>query len=102
MKHKNKEYHFYILNEPDRASGYKVGITTNPTQRLKTYRTASPQSYFESLYRIGDKKHEKAIFYELSGAFRMDREVVYGPLSIIKNIIEGYLDEQDSCNSSVV
>ena len=97
-----KQYYFYILNEPDRASGYKVGITTNPDQRLKTYRTSSPQSKFESLYKIPDRKHEKRIFYELSGAFRMDREVVYGPLSIIKNIIEGYLDEQNLCNNSVV
>jgi len=88
-----KKQYFYILNEPDRAAGYKVGITTNPDQRLRTYRTASPQSYFEAVYEVPDRKHEKRIIYELSGAFRMDREVVYGPVSIIQNIIEGYLED---------
>lgn len=91
----NKKQHFYVLNEPDRATGYKVGITVNPEQRLRAYRTASPQSYFELIYEIPDKKHEKKILYELSGAFRVDHEVVYGPLSIIQNIIEGYLDDHD-------
>ena len=90
---KNKKVFLYILVDPDKEGVYKVGITTNIKQRLKTYRTAAPQSYFTKIYEIPDKKHEKAIFYHLSGAFRMDKETVKGPLSIIINIIEGYLEE---------
>ena len=87
----SKHLWFYILVDPDKDGVYKVGITTNPKQRLKSYRTAAPQCFFHALYSIPDRKHEKRIFYELSGAFKMDSETVKGPLSIIQNIIEGYL-----------
>jgi hypothetical protein len=83
-----KQMFLYVLVDPDKNGVYKVGITTNPDQRLRTYRTAAPQSFFSSIYMIPDRKHEKRIFYELSGAFRMDGETVKGPLPIIT---EGYL-----------
>lgn len=86
---------FYILVDPSRDGVYKVGITKNPNQRLRSYRTAAPECYFHRVYSIPDRSHEKKIFYELSGAFKMNREVVYGPLSIIQNIIEGYLDDNE-------
>jgi hypothetical protein len=86
---------FYILVDPDKSNVYKVGITKNPKQRLKSYRTAAPQCYFHQIYDIPDASHEKAIFYELSGAFPMDKEVVRGPLSLVQNIIEGYLLEKE-------
>ena len=88
---KNKQMFLYVLVDPDKNDVYKVGITTNPDQRLRTYKTAAPQAFFHVIYQIPDRKHEKKIFYELSGAFRMDGETVRGPLSIITNIIEGYL-----------
>lgn len=90
----NQKLFLYVLVDPDKNGVYKVGITTNPDQRLRSYRTAAPQAFFSSIYQIPHKKHEKRIFYELSGAFRMDGETVRGPLSIITNIIEGYLRDQ--------
>ena len=81
--------------DPDKEGVYKVGITKNLKQRLRAYRTAAPQCHFVKVYSIPDKKHEKEIFYQLSGAFRMDKETVKGPLKIIINIIEGYLEENE-------
>ena len=95
MNHSTKSLFFYILVDPDKKNIYKLGITKNPDQRLRSYRTAMPQCFFDKIYRIPDKSHEKKIFYEVSGAFRMDKETVKGPLPIIKNIIEGYLHEQN-------
>lgn len=90
-----KTLYFYILVDPDKQNTHKVGITKNPAQRLKNYRTAAPNSYFHSTYPIPDKIHEKNILYHLSGAFRVEREVVHGPLSIIQNIVEGYLTDHE-------
>ena len=92
---KQKQLYFYILSDSDRANGHKVGITINPDQRLRTYRTQSPGCVFHSLYPIPNKSIETKLLYELSGAFRTVREVVYGPLPIIQNIVEGYLIEHD-------
>jgi hypothetical protein len=89
-----KTLYFYILVDPDKKNAHKVGITRNPDQRLRSYRTAAPGCYFLNTYVIPDKKHEKNILYELNGAFRVEREMVHGPLSIIQNIIEGYLQDK--------
>ena len=92
---KERQLYFYILSDSDRSNGHKVGITVNPDQRLRTYRTQSPGCTFHAIYPIPDKSIETKLLYELSGAFKTVREVVYGPLSIIQNIVEGYLEEHD-------
>lgn len=87
--------YFYILVDPHRDGVYKVGITKNKEQRLRSYRTASPEAFFHKIYEIPEKKHEKEILYQLSGSHRVVREVVHGNLRIIQNIIEGYLEENE-------
>jgi hypothetical protein len=86
---------FYILVDPDKTGYHKVGITKNPEQRIKSYRTAAPGAYFHKIYEIESKKNETDLLYELSGAFRVRSEVVKGPLNIIQNIVEGYLEEKN-------
>ena len=92
---KTKQLYFYILEDLDRNNGHKVGITVNPNQRLRTYRTQSPNCTFRAVYPIPDKSVETKLLYELSGAFKTVREVVYGPISIIQTIVEGYLNDHD-------
>ena len=81
--------------DPDKPKKCKVGITKNPDNRLRSYRTASPQCYFEEIYNIPDKIHEKNLLYELSGAFIVDHEYIHADPKLIKNIVESYFDDND-------
>ena len=83
----------YIMVDPDKANKCKIGITKNPKQRLTTYRTASPQCFFYSTFPIPAKKHEKQIIDIIREAFRVDREYIHCNPSIVKNIVEGYLND---------
>lgn len=87
--------YFYILVDPRRHGSYKVGITRNLKNRIKSYHTLAPESYYHTTYKIPDRSHESKIIYELAGAFRVTNEVVHGNLNIIQNIVEGYLTDHD-------
>lgn len=87
---------YYILIDPDKPNRCKLGITRNPKQRLKSYRTANPQCSFLKVYELDDKKHEKKILDLLKDCFRVDREYIHADPRLVKNIIEGYfLDKSD-------
>lgn len=86
---------YYILVDPDKPNRCKLGITKNPKQRLKAYRTANPQCSFLKVYTIPDKLYEKKILDILKDCFKVQREYVYASPSIVKNIIEGYFLDQD-------
>lgn len=85
--------YFYILKDPDCFDKSKVGITKNPTQRLRSYRTACPQCSFVYINEINNKKIEKDIIYHLKGQFKVDRELVHCNPSILKNIVEGLMED---------
>lgn len=81
---------YYILVDPDKPNRCKLGISKNPKQRLKTYKTANPQCFFLNVYSLPDKKHEKKILDLLKDCFTIQSEYVYANPSIVKNIIDGY------------
>jgi|SaaInlStandDraft_4_1057021.scaffolds.fasta_scaffold03903_2 hypothetical protein len=86
---------YYILLDPDKPNKSKVGISTNLTQRLRAYRTAAPQAKFFETYVLPDKMHEKKILELLKERFTVMSEYVHCPPSIVKNIVEGYFDDND-------
>ena len=86
---------YYIMKDPDKNNGCKLGITKNPPQRLKAYRTAAPACYYYMLYKIPNKIHERRILDLLKDIVPVNREYVYGNIIIIQNIIEGYFDDND-------
>lgn len=87
--------YFYILIDPDKTNKCKVGITINPDQRLKPYRTANPDCYFKKVYTIPDKIHEKRILSLLKDVFTVRSEYVHGSPNIVQNIIEGYFTDNE-------
>lgn len=90
-----KKLYYYVLFDPDKEHACKVGITTNPETRLKTYRTAAPNAIFIGLYSLPDKKHEKRILDLMRDRFTVRSEVVYCNPRIVKNIVEGYFLDND-------
>lgn len=86
-----KKYtNYYIMVDPDKPYKCKVGITKNPKQRIKAYRTASPQCIFLIVYSNIEPFHEKKILDLLKDVARVDREYVHYHPSLVKNIIDGY------------
>ena len=87
--------YYYILVDPDKLNRCKLGITKNPKQRLRTYRTANPQCSFYHVYSIDDKKHEKKILDLLKDCFKVQQEYVYANPQLVKNIIDGYFLDKE-------
>lgn len=87
------QLYLYILLDPDKPNFCKIGISTNPTNRLKTYRTASPNCSFFKTYPINDKIHEKKILNILKDTFIVRSEYVHCNPHIVHNIIESYFDD---------
>lgn len=85
----------YILIDPDKNNRCKVGITKNPNQRVKAYRTANPDCYFSEVYEIPHKLHEKRILDLLKDVFNVRSEYVHGSPRLVKNIIEGYFEDNE-------
>lgn len=81
--------------DPDKPNKCKLGITQDPTQRIKAYRTAAPQSFFFKVYESFDKRHEKRILSLLKEIVTVDREYVHCSPSFAQNIIEGYFDDNN-------
>lgn len=88
---------YYIMVDPDKPNKCKVGITTDPAGRLRSYRTASPQCSYHALYRNVDntRQHEKNILNILREGFSVDREYVHCPPSIVQNIVEAYFTDNN-------
>ena len=38
--------YYYIMVDPDKPDKCKLGITTDPSSRIKAYKTAAPNCYF--------------------------------------------------------
>jgi hypothetical protein len=82
---------YYILVDPDKPTKTKLGITKNPQTRIKAYKTAAPSCYFLAVYPLPDQSHEKKILNLLRDRFKVQSEYVHCHPELIKNIVEGYL-----------
>lgn len=89
----NQLTNYYILFDPDKPQTCKVGITKNPEQRLKAYRTAAPSCTFLKVFNNIPKYHEKRILELLKDIYTVKSEFVYAPPKMIQNIVEGYFDD---------
>jgi hypothetical protein len=87
------QLYLYILLDPDKPNFSKVGITINIPNRLKAYRTASPNCSFYKTYPINDKIHEKKILSILKDIFTVRSEYIHCNPRIVNNIIESYLND---------
>jgi hypothetical protein len=81
--------------DPDKPNKCKLGISKNPWQRIKAYKTAAPNCYFLAIYTIPEKSHEKRILDLVRDVFRVDREFVHCPPSLIQNIVECYFQDNN-------
>lgn len=79
--------------DPDKPSRCKLGITKNPQQRLRAYRTAAPQCFFYKLYDDVDRLHEKRILEIIKDIVHADREYVHCTPLFAQRIIEGYFSD---------
>ena len=89
----NRQLYLYILNDPDKPTRCKIGITINPEQRIRAYRTANPQCKFSYITEIENKRFEKEVLYHLKGQFRVDSEYVHCNPIIVQNIVEGLVTD---------
>jgi hypothetical protein len=86
---------YYIMVDPGKPDFCKLGISIDPSQRIKAYRTAAPDCYFKKIYDIPDIIHERKILSLLSESFKVNRETVHCNPTIVQNIIEGYFTDVD-------
>lgn len=82
--------YYYILVDDDKPTKCKVGITSNPDQRIKAYKTGSPNSRFLKVYKNIERYHEKRILDLLKDIAKVQSEYVHFHPSLVKNIVEGY------------
>jgi len=54
--------HLYLIKEPNR---FKVGYTSNYKKRFSSYKTHNLTAKVSGIFKIVDKKCEKAVHYEL-------------------------------------
>ena len=86
----------YILNDPDKPNHCKVGITSNPYQRIRSYRTAAPNAKFYKLYDIPHRIHEKKILELIKeSTIPVRSEYVGASPFFISRIIDGYMIDND-------
>lgn len=83
----------YILVDPDKPHTTKLGITKDPEQRIKAYRTAAPHSYFLIVYSNVDKKHEKKLISIIKDIATITSEFIRLPPEMVKNIVDCYFNE---------
>lgn len=88
----NTKLFLYILTDPDKPHRCKIGITKNPDQRVRAYKTANPQCFFSYITEIPNRRVEKEVLYQLKGAFRVDSEYVWSNPRIVQNIIEDVME----------
>jgi len=83
---------YYLMVDPDKKYKCKFGITKNPEQRIKPYRTANPQCYFSKVWDVdSDVIQEAEILRLLKDArFMVNREYIHAPASLVETIITNY------------
>ena len=81
----------YVAIDPDRIHGCKVGVTKDPSKRIKAFRTSSPRMSMYKTWEVPDRVHEKQILDLLRDVFELRSEWVYGYPSLVANIIDGYM-----------
>ena len=86
---------YYIMVDPDKPNKCKLGITNNPYNRIRAYKTANPNCYFLATYTIPDKIHERRILDLLKDRFTVHREYVHCHPDLVKNIVESYFIDND-------
>ena len=76
--------------DPDKPNKCKVGITKDPSQRIRSYKTANPGCYFAAVYKDIDKYHEKRILDLLKDVAKVQSEYIHYHPRMVQNIVEGY------------
>lgn len=87
--------YYYIMLDPDKPNMCKLGITSNPEQRLRNYKTAAPRCTFVKIYNIPEKRHERKILDIFKDIVSVQREVVHCSPDFAQRIIEGYLTDNN-------
>lgn len=87
--------YLYILVDPDKKNRCKVGITRNVYERIKAYRTASPNCKFANVYNIPAAYHEKRILDLLRDIATVQSEYVHLDHVMVAKVVEGYLKDND-------
>jgi len=87
--------YYYIMVDPDKPHRCKLGITGNPSSRLRAYKTANPSCYFLKTYSIPDRLHESRILSIIKDRFTVRSEYVHCNPQLVQNIVEGYFVDND-------
>lgn len=87
--------YYYILVDPDKPNRTKLGITKDPRQRIRAYRTAAPNCYYLETYKLPHKRHERKILELLKEVARVQSEYVHCNPSIVRNIVECYFEDNN-------
>jgi hypothetical protein len=100
-------FYYYLLTDKDKDKFCKLGVTKNYQQRLRPYKTLSPNAYFYKVWEISSniqkEQLERSILRELSCVFIIQNETVIAPPSIVANVIEGFfLDENIEVKEVVI
>lgn len=91
----NRFMFYYLLCDPDKPHKCKVGVTKDPKQRIRAYRTAAPGCFFHTVYENVEKRHERRILEELRGMTRVDSEYVHSSPEMVQRVVEGYFIDND-------
>jgi len=86
---------YYLLVDPDKPKKCKLGITINPKQRLRAYRTAAPSCYFKKLYPNFNRVHERPILDVMRDVAMVQSEYVHFHPDLVQNIVEAYFDDNN-------
>lgn len=85
--------YYYIMIDPDKSHRCKVGITKDPKQRLRAYRTSNPAVYFSVVYKIPCSLHERKLLDLLRDVCVVRSEYIHYDPSLVQNIVEGYFTD---------
>jgi hypothetical protein len=82
--------YYYIMVDPDKPDKCKLGITQDPRNRMRAYKTAAPNAYFLQTYVIPDRIHERRILETIRKVARVQSEYVHCAPSFVRNVVESY------------
>jgi len=88
--------YYYVLLDPDKPYQSKVGITKDPKQRLRAYKTQCPRCTMHKTWKIPTKVIERDLLNLFKEAhFIVEREVVFTSALMIERIVDGYIVDHD-------
>lgn len=87
--------YYYIMVDPDKHNHCKVGITKDPNQRIRAYRTSNPEIYFSKIYKLPHRIHERKILDLFKDICKVRSEYIHCCPTIAQNIIEGYFTDHN-------